>query len=398
MCFYFYLTAITPHQINARYRKYNWKLIRKMRKSSFFQSIHGKQQKIAVAFDTTEIGYYGAEDAFTVYTKGRSPAKLCYSYLTLQIVCAGIRLILDVEPIYQDSKSLDKLMKKMLRRVKRLTGLKISTIYLDRGFYQTDILRYLKHNFTGRILMPVIRTSRVKKAIRKWYDQHGYTAGEMELVIGSKQNSLKYILIFSPLSEKERAKWRKKKKVDADNLEAIHNDFLYFCLLKPPELLHDGIQYSYEEFFKFLSHDYRNRWGIETGNRDFKTVLAKTTSRCYSLRYWLLWNAVLIYNQWVSENLTMMEEMAVPDNYTCCKRPTLQELDEEEKLKQSRKYPGWSRVTSHIPKRPWSAKPLETLNSLCGVLRTIATRELDRYIKNGCDPPPILIEKKKKHQ
>ena len=112
--------------------------------------------------------------------------------------------------MYTGGKSLDQLMKKILRRVKAKTGLKIAKIYLDRGFYQTDILKYLQHNFIGTVLMPVTRTDRVKKAIREWFDQYGYTAGEMELFMGPKNNPQKYILIFAPLSEIGRASCRER--------------------------------------------------------------------------------------------------------------------------------------------------------------------------------------------
>jgi len=126
----------TPMQINRKYRELNFQMARQMKKGKLFQHTHGRnKQGIAVAFDLTEKGYYGKKDQFTSFTKGRSPAKLCHSFLTLQMVCPGMRLILDQEPVFTDGKSLDQLMKKILRRVKAKTGLKIAKIYLDRGFY-----------------------------------------------------------------------------------------------------------------------------------------------------------------------------------------------------------------------------------------------------------------------
>lgn len=379
----------TPMQINARYRYITYQMVRKLKKSKFFLNTHGKRGKkgVAVAFDLTEKGYYGKQDQYTTYTKGRSPAKLCHSYLTFQIVCPGLRLIIDVEPIYQHGKPLDKLMKLMITRMRRRTGLKINTIYLDRGFYQIEVLRYLKHHFTGKSLMPVIRNSRIKTAIRQWHLENGYKAGTLQMQIGPESNPQHYILIFAPLSKEERARWRKKPKADPD---AIHNDFLYFCLQEPPKDLQQH-GFSFEEIFEILSHQYRQRWSIETGNRVFKNVWAMTTSLSYNLRYWLMWNAVLIYNLWVMENLQLLDEdNNLPAEYHCCEpatRELLNEIDEEDKLRESKKYPTWCRVTPEMPKRKWIPKPVEALNALCDLLKRIAVRVANRYFKLGYDPP-----------
>ncbi|OLS19506.1 MAG: hypothetical protein HeimC2_41130 [Candidatus Heimdallarchaeota archaeon LC_2] len=380
----------TPHQINTKYRDINFKLIRQMKKGKLFKQTHGKKKGIAVAFDLTEKGYYGSKNQFTSFTKGRSPAKLCHSYLTIQMVCPGMRFILDQEPVYTDGKSLDVLMAKLLKRVKAKTGLKIATIYLDRGFYQTDILKYLRYRFSGNVLMPVIRTSRVKTAIKEWHEQHGYTAGEMELVIGSKKKAQQYILIFAPLSEEYRAKWRKKKKA---NPEEIHNDFLYFCLLKSPDqLLKD--EYSYQEIFTILSEEYRRRWGIETGYRVYKDIWGKTSSQSYSLRYWLMWNAVMVYNLWILENLELIENGdKLIDNYSCCETPSLEEIEEGKKLRKSRKYPGWSRVTDEFPARKWTPIPIEPLRELCDSFKKIIVAMMKDWILTGCDPPSERKEK-----
>jgi hypothetical protein len=383
----------TPRSINRKYRERNFKMVRQMKKGKLFTQTHGKKKGIAVAFDLTEKGYFGKKDEFTSFTKGRSPAKLCHSYLTIQMVCPGMRLILDVEPVYTEGKSLDQLMGKLLRRVKTKTGLKIATIYLDRGFYQTEILKYLRHNFSGTVLMPVTRTDRVKKAIRKWYDQHGYTAGEMELFMGDKRKPQKYILIFAPRSEEERARWREKKKMDPEDLEVIHNDFLYFCLQESPkQLLKEG--YGYDEIFSILSCEYRRRWGIETGYRVYKDIWGKTTSQSYSLRYWLMWNAVLVYNLWVMENLELIENgKKLTVNYSCCEVPSLQEIDEEKKLRESKNYPTWSRVTNEMPSRKWKPHPVEPLRALCDSIMTVLVRVVKDWVITGCDPPLLKREK-----
>ncbi|OLS21289.1 MAG: hypothetical protein HeimC2_33990, partial [Candidatus Heimdallarchaeota archaeon LC_2] len=263
-------------------------------------------------------------------------------------------------------------------------------IYLDRGFYQVDVLKYLRHKFSGSVLMPVIRTSRVKTAIKQWYEQYGYTAGEMKLVIGAKNKSQEYILIFAPLSEEYRTKWRKKKNANPD---AIHNDFLYFCLLKPPEKLLKE-EYSYEEIFIILSEEYRRRWGIETGYRVYKDIWGKTTSQSYSLRYWLMWNAVMVYNLWIMENLELIEKGdKLSLDYSCCETASLEEIEGGKKLRESKKYPTWCRVTNEFPRRKWVPIPIEPLRELCDSLRKIVVGLISDWILTGCDPPLTAKEK-----
>ena len=106
--------------------------------------MHSKKG-ITTAFDITEVGYYDPDDEFTMRSKGRTAAKRCNAYLSLQIVCPGFRLILDVKPIFQKPKSLGKLIADMLKRMRKL-GLKFQYIYLDRGFHQIEVLRELREH------------------------------------------------------------------------------------------------------------------------------------------------------------------------------------------------------------------------------------------------------------
>ena len=266
-----------------------------MKKETLFRALHGSKA-LPVAFDLTEIPYYGKENSLTMYSRGRTAAKRCYLYLTLQVMCPSFNFILDTE-LVTDKNTLAKQMKGMLRRSKRSYSLVLDPIYLDRGFYQVDVLKTLKNDFDRRILMPVTRTDRIKKAICQWKEENGYTAGTKEMLLGKGKNAQIYTLIFSPLSAKERQHWRSKKKADPTH---IWNDFLYFCILAPPKDLGDGEDgLTISEYFQILSQEYRRRWGIETGYRVTKAFLGYTTSTHFPLRYWRMWNAITLYNLWV---------------------------------------------------------------------------------------------------
>jgi len=104
-----------------------------------------------------------------------------------------------------------------------------------------------------------------------------------------------------------------------------------------------------------------------------------------------MWNAVLIYNLWVMENLGLLDKtQEVPQEYQCCEpasRGLLAEIDAEKKLLQSKKYPAWSRASNEMPKRTWLPKPIETLNALGDLLKAMVVRMINNYLKSGYDPP-----------
>jgi hypothetical protein len=378
--------------ISARYRQIIVKFIKEFKKSKFFKQYH-KKKAIPVAFDLTDVDYYGKDEKTTKHTRGRSAAKRCHRYLTLQILCPAFRMIVDVQPIFPHSKPLGKIMKNMLRRAKREFNLKLDPIYLDRGFYQIEVLREMFAHFDRKFRLPASRTQRVKDAIVQWYQKHGYTAGTKELMMGNGRNSLKYTLIFAPLNKEEREHWRKKKNADPEH---IWRDFLYFCLQKPPnqsDLQQGEEMLTLSQFFQLLSLSYKGRWGIETGYRGTKGVWGWTTSTSYNLRLWLMWNAVLLYNIWIMENFQLLQEQGIPKSYICCKKPNLEDVEYEEKRKEREKLPANKRSTNEKPRRKWIPRPIEPLRYLCDVLQIIAQRLINwitRIDNTGYDPPKYL--------
>lgn len=371
-----------PHRtIISRYRKVIVEQIKRLKHSSFFKNSH--KEGVTIAFDITEVGYFGPQDQYTVFSKGRTVASRCHAYLSMQIVCPGFRLILDVEPVFESNKPISKLMLKMLKRMRKL-NLKFKHIYLDRGFYQVDVLAELRKHYKHELLMPAIRTSRVKKAIAEWHEKNGFKAGMLELELGKGKNVQPYILVFSPLDSEKRKRLRRKKK-DAK----IHDFYLFFCLLKAPE---QSSVDTMDEVFKRLSYDYRNRWGIETGYRVAKTIWGKTTSRDYTLRLWLMWNAMMLYNLWVLENLDLIEKKGIPESYNCCDFTSLEEIKQAEQERQKKKYPGWARATRTRPVRPWRPRSMEKLVNFNRVLERVAVNQLRIIISSGYTPPPEPAE------
>lgn len=366
-----------PHRsITSRYRKIIAQQIRRLKRSTFFRQTHS--EGVTIAFDITEVGYFGPQDKYTVFSKGRTVATRCHAYLSMQIVCPGFRLILDVEPVFEDTKPISKLMAKMLKRMRKL-GLKFKHIFLDRGFYQIDVLAELSKHYQHATLMPAIRTSRVKQAIARWHAEHGFKAGMVEMVLGTGKDAQPYILVFAPLNMEKRKSIRKKKEQ-----AEIHDFYLYFCLLKHTDM--DPAE-DMEAVFQRLSYDYRNRWGIETGYRVAKSIWGVTTSRDYTLRLWLMWNAMMAYNLWVLENLDMIEKKGVPEGYSCCDFTSLEKIKETERENQKKQYPAWARASKSKPVRRWIPRPMEKLRNFIDVLLLIAEIQVKMILDSGYTPP-----------
>ncbi|OLS20789.1 MAG: hypothetical protein HeimC2_35690, partial [Candidatus Heimdallarchaeota archaeon LC_2] len=91
---------------------------------------------------------------------------------------------------------------------------------------------------------------------------------------------------------------------------------------------------------------------------------------------------------WVLENLELIEngdKLSV--NYNCCETASLEELEEGKKLRESRKFPTWCRVTNEFPRRKWVPIPVEPLRELCDSFKKIIVGMMKDWIQTGCDPP-----------
>ena len=360
----------------------------------------------------------------------------CHAYLTMQIICSGFGMILDVEPIYDLTKlknngnngasnasnksgkigdtskanyeEIGKLMMKMMNRAKRM-HLKIKNVYVDRGFYRGEVLEKLGKTLSKRLVMPAVRSPMVKRTIREWYTKNGYQEGSQEVKLKSSdgKHQESYMLIFKAKSLQEREEWREKAKIDVDDksLEIIDKDFWYFCVTEPPR---SGNTLS--EVFDQVALEYGRRWGIETGYRVSKSVWAWTTSTSYQLRFWLMWNSILIYNLWVLENLKFLDDdvfgersrkrksreellQEIKTQYNCCSFPTLQEVEEAKKRKEWSKLPIAKRSTAEFPLQPFKPGPKLKIRSFSTLILLIAGElinkwyDLDDELKQGYDPP-----------
>lgn len=398
-------------KIKSRFKVLNSLLIKELRSSDLYRRLHGgrgkSKRKLAAAFDITEIPFSGTNKQLktkTTGTRSKGAGGQSFCYLTLQLVCPGLRLVIGVRPIHDDSPDLGRMMTLMLRRAKR-EGISIGRIYLDRGFFQTRVLKEIKDNFSEiKTVMPVVRNSRIKNKIQEWYEENGYEAGMFDVYFGPEgKPNVWYKVIVRPKSKERRENQykntRKKQPVDEDGNELVYNDFIYFCVVRPPKELDD---YSFYDVFRQIMLEYRRRWGIETGYKQIKSLWAKTTSIHYSIRLFLVLTAFLSYNIWVLENLHMIDQSiddGMPDDYTCCHTPTNEDVEAYDYRILKSKMPKYARTTKEYPHRTWQPRPVDTTRNMCEAFIYVIDFVFDRFlsefdkleldIEEDYDPPRI---------
>ena len=224
-----------------------------------------QRRKLDIAYDIHNICYYGENASYVRGGKFENGTSRFYQFLTCSIVVAGRRFILDVVPIHT-LDTIPKLIDESLKRVK--TKIRVERAYLDRGFNSSMIINALKKNGIN-FLMPMVRTSTVKKYFDKFEDNP--TGMVKDFVIGKEKATVNLILV--------------------DDKDGVKRAFISNFDVLP------------EKAFQ-LYEMYGKRWGIETGYRsvdhDFKP---KTTTKNYNIRLFYFLFSVCLFNLWVLVNI-----------------------------------------------------------------------------------------------
>lgn len=208
-----------------------------------------------------------------VRTPKEQGTTFAYRFATISIVeknCKFTLLAIPVSPLDKICNIVDILIGYAQNIIP------IDTVYLDRGFYTSEVIEVLKdHNV--KFLMVAVRNQRIKRLIRE--NNHG-TVIDYRMDIGT---TFKIVI-----TEK-----KKGKHAFATNLNL-----------------------GYKRKFSALYELYGRRWNIETCYRimdhDFK---AKTTSKRYVVRLFYFLFCVFLYNIWILSNIILISWMLkyIPD-------------------------------------------------------------------------------------
>jgi len=227
------------------------------------------KERVDLAIDITEQMYYGDKNDYMVCeTKPKDGSSHCFRYITINVVENGKRFTLLALPMHKFTTKA-KVVRKLINYAK--SKVKIRHVYLDRGFFNSEIINLLKE-LRVKFLMPAIRNIKIQRYMKEYKEIQSkiidYDMGYR------KYNRAEFKLVF--VDDKQGT-----KRVFATNI-----------------LVSEDLTQKYFEW-------YSKRWGIETSYRvkgDFK---ARTTSKYYSVRlFYFMWS-VCLYNIWVLVSLVV---------------------------------------------------------------------------------------------
>ena len=227
------------------------------------------RERVDLAIDITEQMYYGDKNDYMVCeTKPKDGTSHCFRYITINVVENGKRFTLLALPMHKFTTKA-KVVRKLIEYAK--SRVKIMHVYLDRGFFNSEIINLLKE-LRVKFLMPAIRNIKIQRYMKEYKEIQSkiidYDMGYR------KYNRAEFKLVF--VDDKQGT-----KRVFATNI-----------------LVSEDLTQKYFEW-------YSKRWGIETSYRvkgDFK---ARTTSKYFSVRlFYFMWS-VCLCNIWVLVSLVV---------------------------------------------------------------------------------------------
>jgi hypothetical protein len=226
------------------------------------------ERRLELAVDTHDEPFYGKSAAFEGYVC-RGPAKAGTTHFirvaSVYLIWRDVRLTLAVTYV-QTGEGMLRILKRLLKRLVSI-GLRWHSLYLDKGFCSTKLIRYLQAQHTPAIMACPIR---------------GKTGGIRALCVGRKSYTTRYtfsdgtqvclVLVRRAFCDKNRQRQLK---------------WLAYVLIE--------FLWSPGEVFVL----YRRRFGIECSYRSMHHTKAMTTSRNPAVRFFLLGLALLLENLWV---------------------------------------------------------------------------------------------------
>lgn len=223
--------------------------------------------RLEAAIDHHDEPFYGKSEALLqvcCHSYAKDGTTHFFRLATAYVIYRQMRLTLAVTYVLPE----DTTAVVVQRLHERLLALKlhIGVLYLDRGFCQGDVIRYLKACHQPAILACTIRgkqggTRRLCQGRKSYRTQYTFTDGTpAELAVVAK--------LVPTKAGKLRRKW------------------LLFVVI--------GLDWKPQT----IGRCYRFRFGIESSYRLLRQVRIKTTSRNPALRFFLLGFALLLVNVW----------------------------------------------------------------------------------------------------
>ena len=238
------------------------------------RKLRGRRHPLAC--DLTLIAYHGQpfRDIKEIYRgQAKHGTSNFHAYATLYLIRKGQRFTIAMTTVH-NGEPIERVLQYLLRQAAR-AGIRPSYVLLDRGFYNTAVIRYLQ---AARIpfLMPVVCRGRNKtsgsKVFRTW-KRSGFSQYTLTAKRGKTRATVR-IAVFCQNQKGRRGKHGRKALVYA------------FWGMQPKSC-------------RWLAETYQRRFAIETTYRQMNQGRVRTSTRNPLLRLLFVGIALVLRNVWV---------------------------------------------------------------------------------------------------
>ena len=232
-----------------------------------------KKRKLKLAIDLNLIPYYGKpnkkEQDYIYRSQPKNGTSSFYAYATLYVIAKNKRVTLAVIGVKKNYTNV-AIISYLLAKVNSL-NLKIKRLYLDRGFYSSSVIRWLKA-LDIPFIMPAIK--------------NGKTGGINQYLKGQK--SYKTTHTMNPGKDNE-----------------VTFDLWVVCKYQKGKRGKHGIEYLAYVVYKvtigldYIYQDYRKRFGIESSYRLKNICRIRTTTKNPIIRLLFVGISFILLNIWI---------------------------------------------------------------------------------------------------
>ena len=232
-----------------------------------------KKGKLKLAIDLNLISYYGnpskEEQEYIYRSQAKNGTCSFYAYASLYVILKNKRVTLAVIGVKNNYTPV-AIISYLLTKVNSL-NLKIKSLYLDRGFYSSSVIRWLKA-LDIPFIMPAIRNGKTGGI-------NQYLKGKKSYKTTHTMNEGKDNEVTFPLWIVCKYRQGKRGKYGVE--------YLAYVVYK----VEIGLNYIYQ--------DYRKRFGIETSYRLKNICRIRTTTKNPILRLLYVGISFLLVNIWI---------------------------------------------------------------------------------------------------
>ena len=232
--------------------------------------VNGKQ---SIAIDLNLIPYYGRpnpeEEPYIVKSQAKAGTCAFYAYATVYVIRKNKRVTVAIIAVRHDETSVS-IITRLLDKISCL-NLRITCLYIDRGFFSVPVIRWLKALDIPFVTPVIIR---------------GKNGGTRRLLRGGRS----YKTVYTMHSQK---------------YGIVTFDVWIVCVYSKGRYGKHGIEYlAYAVFrppisLKGIQKAYRKRFGIETSYRLKNQCRIRTTSKNPAARFLFMGIAYIIKDIWV---------------------------------------------------------------------------------------------------